>query len=505
MRKARENRSFLQRIARDRGGAVMVWVGVAMIPVIGMLGVATDAARGYLVKARLSQALDAAGLAGAQSMHDSVLLAAEIQKYFDANFPPGFMGATVTGPTFSVGPNQETLTLSANASIDTSFMRVLGKDVMPVASTTEITRKTQFMEVVLAIDMSGSMGSWTGGKTRIQSAREAAVELVNILFGENATKDLLKIGVVPWNGKVNVTRNGEAYTGTTTEIIPAYNRTPVFKLSKGPPTYHTNSKVMTKLWYANNSPVPLSRNPQANWSGCVYSRFVVTDDGIPGNDADIIYGPLDSPNGDWRGWEPIREDEGEPVSGGTCEMNAAFGTGECTSCLSHGITPLSNTKQTLIDAINELTSPTGTTNITQGLGWAWRVLMPEAPFTEAFTDEEVANGGGSRVRAIILLTDGENFGGSGDGYKAVFGTGTGGGTGPAMDGRLTQLAANVKAGGTLIYTIQFANAGGALETLMKNVATEPKAPYYHYAPDGDTLKAVFKQVANALSELRVSK
>ena len=46
---------------------------------------------------------------------------------------------------------------------------------------------------------------------------------------------------------------------------------------------------------------------------------------------------------------------------------------------------------------------------------------------------------------------------------------------------------------------------GGLNQLMQNVATEPEAPFYQYAPDADSLRAVFREVANNLSELRLSK
>lgn len=492
------------RFARNEAGSVMVWVAVALIPVVGMLGLATDAARGYLVKARLSMALDAAALAAAPHLQDSSKMNAEITKFFNVNFPPGFMGSTLTGPTPVVSADGQSLTLTANAMIDSTFMRLLHIDQIPVAGTTEVTRENQFMEIVVSIDMSGSMGSGIGNTTRIAGARTAAKTLVNILHGDKAFSEKLKIGLVPWNAKVNVT-TGATYTGTTTQNIPSYTRTPIFNINKGAPTYHSNSKVMSKVWFANNSPVPLSRNPSSNWKGCVFARFVVTDDGIPENDADIFYSNLDSPNGDWRGWEPIRANDGEPVSGGKCELANAFGGPECSKCLQYGITPLTQTKQTMIDAINALQYPNGSTNIPQGLAWAWRVLMPAAPFTEAWTDAEVSASGGSRTRAIVLLSDGENQCWNGDAYKRVFGPAASIMCRDALSARLQLLAANVKADGVIVYVIQFGNSSGTLATLLKGVATSTGAPHYHYAPDAAALQSVFTTIANNLSTLRLSK
>jgi hypothetical protein len=49
---------------RQESGSIQVLYALALIPMIGALGLATDTARGYLVKARLSQSVDAAVLAG---------------------------------------------------------------------------------------------------------------------------------------------------------------------------------------------------------------------------------------------------------------------------------------------------------------------------------------------------------------------------------------------------------------------------------------------------------
>lgn len=200
---------------------------------------------------------------------------ADIQMYFDANFPPGYLGATVTGPTFTVDANNEVITLSAFASINTTFMHAFGFDTLNVSAETEVTRQTQMLDVVLAIDMSGSMSSSaSGGGSRIEAARGAATELVNILFGNDETKPLLNIGLVPWSAKVNVMRNGEAYdaTLTTTNAVPAF-------------TNPITGVPQAQVYIPNNSPVPFLAPPPPDWQGCVYQRYL--DDGDDLNDANF--------------------------------------------------------------------------------------------------------------------------------------------------------------------------------------------------------------------------
>ena len=71
--------------------------------------------------------------------------------------------------------------------------------------------------------------------------------------------------------------------------------------------------------------------------------------------------------------------------------------------------------------------------------------------------------------------------------------------------RLQELATNIKAAGIQLYVIQFKHSSGALATLLKSVATSPDAPFYHFAPDSASLQTVFQEVANHLSQLRLSK
>lgn len=468
----------LDAFRRDEEGAVAILVAAAVIPLIGALGLATDTARGYMVKARLSQALDAAALAGGKNIFGADR-DADIQMFFDANFPPGTLGADVSALDITVNDDKTVLGISATATINTTFMRVLGLDELTVAASTEVSRQIDQLDVVLSIDTSGSMGS---PYSKIEGARDAAEDLVEILFGANevsptveiegTTYALLNVGVVNWNAKVNVTLAGEAFDPaltTSQTVTPAFVN-PVTGLSQD------------RLYFANNSPVPLLAPPDAEWRGCVYARYAGDANRYTGdpvtvsdntNDADLSLGPVTVGGKQWLGWEPIVTLEGEPRDGRwrhsptdepwgtdwynrdrTCyaslwndtSLNRTYGpdnypekadvrpahwsqarssigwSTECTACPQVGILPLTTVKQTVIDLVQDL-EPEGNTNIPQGLAWAWEVLMPGAPF-----DEAVETVPFPRQRAIVLLTDGETVGGNGDAYKGRFGSGSGAGT-----------------------------------------------------------------------------
>ena len=166
-----------RQFLNDKSGAFSVLLAAGLVTLVGAVAIATDAARGYMVKARLSQALDAAALAGGRNMF-SLTRDDEIRMYFESNFPQDFMGATVTGPDIEVSEDYETVTLTASASINTTFMRVLGFETLDVSGLTEVTRQIQQLDVILAMDMSGSM-AWSAGVVPKYSAAVAILDAVD--------------------------------------------------------------------------------------------------------------------------------------------------------------------------------------------------------------------------------------------------------------------------------------------------------------------------------------
>ena len=461
----------INRFLNDQRGNVILLVAVLAVPMVLMTGLAVDTARGYLVKARLGDALDSAGLAATAVVTDPDRFDQDFDRFFDSNFPPNYLGADVTFADPVISTDGETVTFSAMAQIDTTFMHLVGDDTLTITASSEITRRMESLDVVLSMDMSGSMQSWDGvSGSKIRSARRAARTLIDVLFGASNSKDLLNIGLVPWNAKVNVTDDSAFSPASTVAVsVPAFVN-PMTGLQQ------------TEIYYPSNSPVPLLANPIAGWNGCVYARYL--DDGNQSNDADLTLGPIRIGGADWPAWQGIGPE-------GEC--------GSCTSCLRYGITRLTNQKATITNAVRRLRHPQGSTNIVQGLAWAYRVLSPGEPFPDADPNPR----GGHR-RAIVLLTDGEHHGYIGDAYNGTFGVGHKAGPN-GLNQRLLDLADQIKAQGVEIYVIQYLYHSSGLAGLLQDVASDRNAPYYYFAPDGHSLNDIFQEVANHLSDLRVSR
>ena len=430
-------------------GSIFVNFGVVVVPLIAMVGLGVDVGRGYVVKARLSQALDASALAAAPYADNVVKLQAEFTKYFDANFPSDFMNVDITLATPIISDNGTKVTVSASAVLNTTLMSVLGEETMSVAASSEVTRLITPLDVVVSIDTTGSMGSSDGSGTRLSSAKDAAEILVNKLFGNETESENLQVGLVPWSAAVNVAERGVSYDSALNTFTGGY-------------------------WYTNNSPVPFISEPDSDWRGCAYARYT---DNSNDDDADHLLYDADVGGVTWEAWEPMPRRVVNPSNGYLYTVR----------CPAWGISKLSGTKSHAIAAIDELSSPTGTTTIAQGLVWAWRALMPGEPYNQASTKSNLR-------RAIVIMTDGLNTSSYRDAYKGDLNV-------SEMDDRLSAVAAQIKATGVDIYVVEY-----HVETnLMKSVASATTAPYYFKADSAAELEKAFEKIGTELSELRISK
>jgi Flp pilus assembly protein TadG len=191
----------LRRLLGDQRGALMAIMGLAVIPLFAAIGLAIDTGRGYMLKSKLSYAIDAAGLAGGRAF-DTDLREEDIMMFFEANFPPGYMNSELLPghPVITINDVENTITIEASATIPTHFMRVAGVHDMTVSARTVIQRELRGMELVLVMDNTGSMR----GNGGMVAMKPAATDLINILFGGREEVPSFWVGVVPYAANVNI-------------------------------------------------------------------------------------------------------------------------------------------------------------------------------------------------------------------------------------------------------------------------------------------------------------
>jgi Flp pilus assembly protein TadG len=259
---------LIKRFGRDREGSIAAFATIALLPLVAGVGIGIDAGRAYLVRAKLSQALDAAALAGGRAMNDSSRNA-DIAMYFNANFPANYLGATVSGPTAqgaNITPDQtgQTITVSGTATVPTTFMKVFNTDTMSVTASSTVTRANSGLEVMLVMDNTGSMND-DGKMTAMKSAAQS---LVDTLYGSNETVNNLYVGLVPFVAMVNVGTGRSSWTATPSNpqlTISSLTRTS--NASTSPATSIVCATTSTAHGYRDGEMVDVSGASNAVYNG----------------------------------------------------------------------------------------------------------------------------------------------------------------------------------------------------------------------------------------------
>ncbi len=482
----------------------MIVFGITLVPVLFGIGMAIDYGRALTAKSRLSSAIDAAALAAASwpDLTDAQLKAKAIE-YFNANYPPQADGLV---DPIVVAKSEKTITVSADAHIETSFLRIAGINELDVSAFTEVSLNEKKIELVMVLDNTGSMG-WSN---KINALKDAAGTLVDILksgSGASANNEEVKIGLVPFAAAVNIGAD-KLGTGWIDEAAQS---------SLAGEDFQPGVNVLDLYNQINNR----------SWGGCVRARpepFDTNDDPPAGN-ADTRWVPYFAPDEPdfWSYANRYASDNGYQGSQYDYDARQRYtgkyaglaipgwaSDGPNFNCTIPTLTPMTQIKGEIVSGVNAMIA-SGSTVIPAGLSWGFRVISPSEPFTEgaAYDDSDV-------IKAIILLTDGRNDVGGGLGthnnsYYNAYGYAQTGHLGAAsgwqaesiLDDKTATLCTNIKAEGIRLYTITFQLSDGPIKDLMRGCATE--TAMYYDSPSNEQLQAVFEDIAKGLNDLRISK
>ncbi len=504
-------------------GNVLVIIAIAAMAVIGSVGVAVDIGRSQMVQAKLQNAVDAAGLAAGATLNTEDLTDVAT-KYITLNFSSDNLGATLKSVTSQLTADKKILTITATATLPTTITKIFGNSLVTLDAATEVTRSNKGLELALVLDTTGSMAG-----SKLDSLKSAAHDLVDILFGSDATQENLWIGVVPFSQAVNI----------------------------GP----SRTNWLNASHYASLNWSPTS------WAGCVDARYSAgrdfTDDppfdvanpgaavpAAPYERLRAYYWPDDA-NNDWIGTTS------NTVNTRICNRNAnctCANYGPCTttvagnvttviSCSGSGntrtcnravtttspsytitatrgpnaycpseLTPLTNVKTTIYAGIDALAAR-GNTHINLGAVWGWRLISPRwrGYWGGAMNTNNLPLDYNAPLmsKAVVIMTDGTNtmssnvrsaYGYLSDGYLGTTNAST---AVTALNTRLSTVCTAMKAQGITVYTILFQETTPSIVTLMRNCASNPD--YYFNSPTEAALQSAFHTIGDSLANLRISR
>lgn len=510
-----------------------------LVPLIGFVGLAVDGILLYSAHSRLQQSLDAAALAGARILRDPGR-DARIAEFFQANYPEGYLRSSEVVMAIDAGNASDgRLVLSASATVPTTFSRVFGFDQVTISASSGVLREPRGMELALVIDTTGSMGNLVGegdGRTRMQAVQDAAVGLIDHLYGSDETVNNLWVSLVPFTVTVNVGfHRTDWLTGYDPGryLPPPWDRTEAYAQLDA---VSFNSRPYEAI-QANTGVRPdvngaMWRSlPGVRWKGCVLARsghFDQTDDppsvqaftnqfwpstagdtGLPGGLG----------NNNWT-WSNIDEtnDAGQR------------GLGPNLVC-GEPVTPLTAGKTAIQSAIRAMQPwARGGTMTNLGLLWGWRTLSPrwrglwggsspgEMPLDYNLPHID---------KVIILLTDGENtwnewqspwYWDEGQGrnrrslqpdYTAygAFSEGRLGVATPAeatgeLDQRTLDLCDTIKSQGIILFTITTQVHDPLIQNVYRGCASSSE--HYFNLPTATGLHAAFQRIERELTNLRIT-
>jgi len=485
--------SLLRKFVRSEAGMTLPTLAFSFMAIMGFAGIAVDTARVQMVQAKLQFSLDAAGLAAGSTVN-TANIHSEASKYLNSNFN-GYMGAILeaNSPTVVVENNNTEFVLSATATVPTTFMGLFGVDNVTLATSTRITREITGIELVFALDNTGSMTSTAGGGvTKISALKTAATSLIENLFSNaDAVNDgKVWVGMVPFSHMVNIGLSHQAWLGNVDPVI------------------------------------------NANWNGCVDARqkgYDVTDD-VPDQDYEFTLFNLRSYN----------KCVTNPPAAEVCSVSAEcapssyfapyvtctytgpytyvsplppvpYGKYEQPQDCPSAVTPMTNDKGALLSSVGAMVAR-GNTVINEGLVWAWRMISPRWRGYWGGTMD--ANNlpldyhHDGMIKVVVLLTDGKNTMSASNqgaywmvkngwtGFTTVFAAQS------ALDNKTLQICNAMKEQGIYVYTIGLGQTYDINIPLLQSCATAPN--YAFVSPTTGELQNVFNAIGDSLANLRIS-
>ena len=432
----------------------------------------------------------AAVLAGAREL-GTTSMAANMRRMLEANFPPGYLGTTLTRfvPSEQVdATGSQSLTLEAAVDLPSLVLpmaRYIGgaSKVLTVQATAE--RRARNTELAMVLDNTGSLAGQP-----IRDLRAAAQNLSNVLFNGQAQVPGLYVAIVPYTAEVNI---GTQHVGWMRDLA--------------------TRATAPRAW---------SDYLPTTWKGCVMAQpapYDQTDDPL------AVTGPLEpffwaSSAGDKNVWPQAGKVKETPANNNT-------GYGPNLGC-GPPITPLTASRAVINQAIANLDAwNRGGTMANIGLIWGWRALSPSwrgvwrnadwtpIPATYPLNYETSFNS-----KVVVLMTDGKNewhYNASG-GFindRTAYGSLTGNALGATasnassiIDQRMLVACTALKRRGVIIFTITFGGVAQSVRNTLTACASPTDTPLfpgrkYFDAPTGAVLTEAFGSIGRQLTELRL--
>ncbi|RKT35102.1 Flp pilus assembly protein TadG [Roseovarius halotolerans] len=189
----------LWRYRKDESGAVVALAIFIFIVMLVAAGLGIDTMRHEMTRTHIQSTLDSAVLAGAGAPVGATNedIKGIVEDYFEAAGLQQYLEPIDPATDIDAGLNSKRVTASASMTMATLLMKLSGIDTLDAAATSTAAIASPKMEIVLALDVSGSMAG-----TRLAKMKEAAKEFAEDVMN-NSDEGTTTISVVPYSWNVS--------------------------------------------------------------------------------------------------------------------------------------------------------------------------------------------------------------------------------------------------------------------------------------------------------------
>ena len=352
----REFKAAHQKFAKDEDGAVLIFALFLFVLMVMMGGLAVDLMRYETTRTTLQNTLDRSTLA-ASSLSQTLDPTSVVQDYFTK----AGVAEYLTSVDVQTGLNFRSVQANALADAKPLFLHMLGINELKAPGMAKAEQRINNVEVMLVLDVSGSMAG-----TKITNLKSSAAEFVSTVLLSDAD-DRISVGLVPYNGQVNLG-----------------------------PTLAAKYNVTVPTGVANTECVDL---PASVYSGTGMSRTLA----LPTTAYADTFSSISQTT------SYVAPTSGAPVSTNRW----------CPPSSANAVRAPNNNIANLQSAINGMQA-VGATSINAGLKWGLTLLDPgtRPVFAELASSGAIPSVFGLRpfeysdpeaMKVIVLMTDGEHF------------------------------------------------------------------------------------------------
>lgn len=487
---------------KNTSGQFSIMFAICSTVLVGGVGAAIDLTNQVKTKTELQNVSDAAAImvmksdARSQDQVNSL-----VDAYIDQHFAPGIADDI---QIIEATKTSSDAFIKLGYDAPTFFGGFFGVSNLKIETASTVNINVRNLDIALVLDNTGSMRG-----RKLRALKDASNELVDILYENPDARRTTQIGLVPFASWVNVGKDN---------LDPSWV------------DFNGRSDQNDIYFDQQVNRFDLLRTLDKEFDGCVENRLPPydVDDTAPnpGNpetlfqpafhpdmsdiDSNVYSYVTDNQSGDH--WSRLRDaSKYNFVLRPSIDGPVQRADRSCDE--RRALTPLTNNESTIRRGIRNMVAE-GWTNIANGATWGFRVLSPNAPFTQGRPYDDPRT-----TKAMVILTDGiQTMGGSrGSSFSSGYGPFgflgeparrgeerlVGSNVKEALDRKLIETCAAAKAKDIVVYSITFELTDTGTQDIMRQCASDPGK--YFDARNSSELTPVFKEIAGSLSDLRISR